>query len=303
MLRRSVSCCVPNEMLCPGEPCPCAEAQERGRARRRTEESPEERGEGELSRSDLRQVELLGRSLSSNTLEDATPLEGRVLVLARCRDRQSNELNLAWRSAFFALSSGGVLRIFRSADDRSKWAELGTAGENLAKWRSAMSDAHVVSCVRRLPESEASSCRRAHRRPPYCGATRARCAALGPTPIERDEDDNESVETDSNCSTPGLATRDELIQKGCRAKLSAYDTFEVWLRNDIQNPNAKPVLKFAGTEHASDLLPLHSALLACSHHFLGPRQHAFSHPLLAQYSNNDDHRFRPSNPLPITTST
>lgn len=242
-----------------------------------------------LSRSDLRQVELLGRSLSNSQLDYSTPLEGQVLVLARCRDRQSHALNLSWRSAFFAVSHGGVLRIFRSAEDRQKWVELGTNGENLAKWRSAISDAHVVSCLRELPAAEASVCRRVRKRA-YCGATRARCAALGPTPIEGDEDDDVvSVDTASPVSSPPQPLRRlELFEAGCSVpSKQPYYTFDVWLRNDIANPNAKPVLKFAGRDHVSDIRALHHSLLTCSQHFQGPKQTAqkFSHPLLANYPN------------------
>lgn len=257
------------------------------------EEEEDEEQQRKLSKSDLRQVELLGRSLSSNKLEES-PIEGSVLVLARIRDRVTNVTNLSWRQAFFAVSNGGVLRIFRSVEDRSKWAELAHLAENLAKWRSAISDAHVVSCLRDLPENEASMCRRIGRRRTYCGATRARCAALGPTPIERDEDersdgddenDERDDDTDSTCSSGASFViprsnsdpdRASLIQGGCYQTQSSYATFEVWLRSDIANPNAKPVLKFAGSRNHSDVLALHHALLTCSQHFHGPKQaHTF----------------------------
>lgn len=269
--------------------------------RRRRRDGPTDGGEDEdeeeqirkLSKSDLRQVELLGRSLSSNKLDESL-IEGSVLVLARIRDRATNSTNLSWRQAFFAVSNGGVLRIFRSAEERAKWAELAHLAENLAKWRSAISDAHVVSCLRDLPETEASMCRRAGRRRTYCGATRARCAALGPTPIEGDEDERSDSgcggrggddDTNSTCSSRGSFVfprsdsdpdRAALIEAGCYQTPSSYLTFEVWLRSDIANPNAKPVLKFAGSRNYSDVQVLHNALLTCSQRFNGPKQaHTF----------------------------
>lgn len=282
MLRRSASCCATGEILDASLEAPLKS--------RRMEEPLVEDPSKALSRSDLRQVELLGRSLSSNKLDDSAPLLGQVLVLARCRDRQSNELNLEWRTAFFAVSGGGVLRIFRSLEDRARWADLGRCGENLSKWRSAISDAHVVSCLRELPEHEARLCR--PRKRAYCGATRARCQALGPTPIERDED--EDGEADVAHAPAKRHTADDASAAKIRGALRCggskppYHTFDVWLRNDIANPNAKPVLKFAGRTCSSDIAYLHHALITCSHHFHGPKQtcQTFSHPLLAKYPNS-----------------
>mmetsp|Transcript_5512 Transcript_5512/g.14178 ORF Transcript_5512/g.14178 Transcript_5512/m.14178 type:complete len:331 (+) Transcript_5512:208-1200(+) len=324
LMRRSLSCCLPTESEAPR--CFASSTtrsrdddddDDRGattKSRRRRDDDDASTGlaaptgdeppNKALSRSDLRQVELLGRSLSSTRLEGMEPIEGMVLVLARCRDRNKN-CNLSWRKAFFALSHGGILRIFRSAEDRRKWADLGPAAENLAKWRSAMSDAHVVSCLRDLPEHEASLCRRLGRkhRTAYCGPSRARCAALGPTPIEADEqphrptsdevagssgkdDDAASVETEPGDKPTVTAT----------VRHSTYQTFEVWLRADIANPNAKPVLKFAGAQ-SSDVADLHHSLLTCSHHFHGPKPSPpFSHPLLHCYSpDRIDHR-----PIPLS---
>jgi len=370
--------------------------------------------------------------VSSNCLYSGPqPLEGHVLVLARCRSRRSapakkkpssksskaargaadasSSFRLSWRSAYFSLSNGGVLRIFRSPEDRARWTDLGTTCENLAKWRAPVTDAFVVSAVADLPardapttppgsafaSSSASSkggAARHHSRAAdpfsvqpyspaamspssvmtpgskkrdYCGALRARCAALGPAPLEESSEDPGS-EDDVSCVTaddrrsftsarssslssnedegpprpsPLKQQQQQQQKRPCfddeqhrrrsaspplpprssrppcspprrsSSSLAAsspeatppphvgvlprpppppprlYRTFDVWLRADIHDPNACPVLKFAGSD-AHDVRNLQEHLVACSHHFRGaPRkpQRSYSHPLFREH--------------------
>mmetsp|Transcript_20305 Transcript_20305/g.26307 ORF Transcript_20305/g.26307 Transcript_20305/m.26307 type:complete len:363 (+) Transcript_20305:115-1203(+) len=262
-------------------------------------------------------------SLDSLYALSEEPIEGKLLVLARCKTRASPPLNpqehirsctpggltwcqrqqsffrLSWKSAYYSLSAGGVLRIYRSAQERSKSLSLGQSGENLAKWHSAISDAYVVSRIQELPERDApgttaNTVAMVSKKRDYCGAFRQRCAALGPAPDEADEccEDGSSDNSGAMLSsaTSSLSKSDRVVSLSSSVddeelflERSRFRTFELWLRNDISDPNACPVLKFAALAGDNDLTNLQEHLLRCCQRFHGPPRkplRTFSHPLL-----------------------
>mmetsp|Transcript_19753 Transcript_19753/g.61150 ORF Transcript_19753/g.61150 Transcript_19753/m.61150 type:complete len:354 (+) Transcript_19753:281-1342(+) len=257
------------------------------------------------------------KGISVSCLANSEELEGHVLVLARCRSRTDpKKFRLSWRSAHFSATQGGVLRIFRSPDDRAKWADLGSSCENLAKWRSALSDAYVVTGVRDLtdgpppPPSHVCSSPSSKKRD-YCGALRAKCAALGSVVEEELDADDDDASSRGGCNRMSLSSETVFSSRSLSsssdddddanagspfqrrnpmppprrprfAAPSAYRTFEVWLKEDVTKLGARPVLKFAGNG-AHDLDALRAHLFGCTRFQARPKQlgqRTRSHPLL-----------------------
>ena len=294
-----------------------SEVQQQSRHQPNAQTSPEKSKLSEAE-GDLEVRPGIQKGLSVNCLCPERPqssLEGRILVLARCKgSRGTSKFKLSWRSAHFSLVSG-ILRIFRTAEDRAKWSDLrdlGSSCENLAKWRSAMTDAYIVSSIKDLDECPVQV---VDKKRDYCGVSRATCAALGSL-VEEDDDDNNNpndrpalrsfssssdflendddddlidhhlpdrrrqtdIEERRRHRQPSVPTSSMIHP---RPSSQVYRTFDVWLKDDVTNPAARPVLKFAGTDDIHHIATLQAHLATCTQRFRKKiPQRTFSHPLL-----------------------